>query len=189
MKSFLPMLLIISACSHTVPSWVEGIRSGEERLKVKNGTSTLFRRIASHTDQERACKSALINAENDIRNEYGKDIPYTLEVLVYDKSHSDCAVTLSVGASNVKESINIVTPQKLVKDRSYLAEKYAITGLRKNEFEQFIKEPILNNSYYNQKCFKHFSTQEASIHGNVIVCWEYGVVAGYCKDGECHKKD
>jgi hypothetical protein len=189
MKAIIPLLLIV-ACAHQAgPSWVDGIRSGEERLKVKNGTNTLFRRIASDESQEKACKKALISAENDIRNEYNADVPYTLEVLVYDKAQADCAVTLLVGTAKVQEPVEVVSPQKLVKDRSYLAQKYAVTGLRKEEFEWYIKEPVVNETYYDQICRRNFDTESGSIHGNVRVCWRHRLIVGYCIYNECMSKD
>jgi hypothetical protein len=167
MKAIIPLLLIV-ACAHQAgPSWVDGIRSGEERLKVKNGTNTLFRRIASDESQEKACKKALISAENDIRNEYNADVPYTLEVLVYDKAQSDCAVTLSVGTAKVQEPVEVVSPQKLVKDRAYLAQKYAVNGLTVREFQSYINDDVKYAYDYKHICSRNFDTVVGSYHGNI----------------------
>lgn len=99
-------LLVLTSCAHKTnedaPDWVQGIRSGQESLKVTNGNKTLYRRISSVSENENeACEDAINKAEEDVKREHPlfPTIPYSLEVLYYDKGRNECAVTISINAA------------------------------------------------------------------------------------------
>lgn len=102
------LLMIISSCSalkgvkgrsESAPAWVEGVRNGQESLKVSYGNKMLYRRIASSEKSDKhACEMAILKAEEDVKREFPlfPTIPYTLEVLFYDQEYKDCAATISL---------------------------------------------------------------------------------------------
>lgn len=96
-------LQVLGSCASTTyytPSWVEGIRRGNDRLQVVVNDKLFFRRIAGENapTKDAACKQTIDYIVQDIKNEYAlfPDIPYRVEVLFYDEKHKDCAVTVSV---------------------------------------------------------------------------------------------
>jgi hypothetical protein len=105
---FILSLLFGSSCAifskfskDSPPSWVSGIRSGDESLKVTNGNKIYYRRIlkaSDDTDSQETCAKVLDLASKDIQNEFLYDgkIPYTLEYLHFDEEYEDCSVTLSI---------------------------------------------------------------------------------------------
>lgn len=211
-------LLLLASCAHESipreqkPAWVEGIKSGEESLKVTQGNKTFYRRIAGspYMPRESACALAITSAEEDIKKEYPHfaKIPYSLEVIFYDEEKQDCAVTVSVdkNLSTREEELKDLTAKskerkrdlssqsditsddaaEILVERSETAASFALTGLTRLEFEKFTKQPVLvnNDSGY---CEKSFRTTNYSIHGNTQVCWKGENVVGYCttKDGLC----
>lgn len=182
MKAILLALLFVSSCAHkTGPTWVEGIRSGEERLMVQNGNKLLFRRIAGAGEKpDQACQKAIFAAEQDIRLNDLQD--YSVEVLYYDEEHKDCAVTLSV---NPLKRADMSVRDKVM-EKIDLAEKYAITGIQMSEFEQLtkVRVPMLDIDFRNE-CWANFHKSGASYHGHLTICWRQGSIVGYCKNGAC----
>jgi hypothetical protein len=106
LKSFSFLLLFFVSCSHfqrgkiDAPSWVQGIRSGDESLRVVNGNKLLYRRILKNSNDpaDVVCAKALDLVSNDLKNEFLVEtkVPYTLEYLHYDEAYKDCAVTISI---------------------------------------------------------------------------------------------
>ena len=101
------LLSMLLSCSHhmqqdyATPSWVEGLRSGEESLKVFNGSKVLYRRILTSENEEDAgevCRKTLSFVEDDIRKESIPDlnVPFTVEHVYFDKKYKDCSVTVSM---------------------------------------------------------------------------------------------
>lgn len=216
MKNLFLLALFVSCAQQPVvedkPSWVEAIRKGEEGLKVVNGSKVFYRRIAGSPDlsKQTSCNLVVMKAEEDLKKEFPliPKVPYTVEVLFYDREHQDCAVTISV-MSNLKndyagligsdrETINrkialdskdFVTEDEaseIVLIRSELAMKFALTGLTKAEFEKFSKDKVQVLEEQNL-CSDVFKTNSYSIHGLTHVCWKGEIVAGYCttKDKQC----
>lgn len=105
---FILAIIFSSSCSifsksskDTPPSWISGIRSGDESLKVTNGNKIYYRRIikaSDNSDSQETCAKVLDLASRDIQNEFLYDgkIPYTLEYLHFDEKYDDCSVTLSI---------------------------------------------------------------------------------------------
>ena len=70
MKKLLPLFILAScALSQTSPSWVAGIRSGQEQLKIPQGEKIFYRRISGNSSQgkDEACDQAIQNAAEDIK--------------------------------------------------------------------------------------------------------------------------
>jgi hypothetical protein len=212
MKSLILLAFLVS-CSHeplkiTRPHWVEAVRSGEEAMKVNHGAKIFYRRIAGSPDltKQTACNLVVMKAEEDLKKEYpNTKIPYAVEVLFYDEEHKDCAVTISVartvqvevaksdieiiGRKIALSEKDIVTEDEageIVKLRSEIAAKFALTGLTKEEFEKFAKDKV-NLITEKNMCSGYFRTDSYSIHGLTHVCWKGDIVAGYCtqNDKQC----
>lgn len=194
------------------PSWVDAVRSGEESLKVTHGSKTFYRRIAgsANVSKQTSCNLVVMKAEEDLKKEFPllTKIPYTVEVLVYDHEHHDCAVTISVTqhlqndysklaashtetmnrkiALSEQDTVNEDEASEIINIRSELAMKFALTGLTKPEFEKFAKDKVQILQEENL-CSPVFKTNTYSIHGLTHVCWKGDIVAGYCttKDKQC----
>lgn len=200
MKIVLLTAFLIS-CAHQTPDmkphWVDSIRSGEETLKVVHGSKTFYRRIAGSAavSKQTSCNLVIMKAEEDLRKEFPNvpKIPYAVEVLFYDIDHQDCAVTISI-SNNMPVAREVASEEviaedeasALVKSRSDLAMKFAMTGLTKPEFEKFAKDKVEIINEENL-CSPYFKTNSYSIHGLTHVCWKGDIVAGYCttKDKQC----
>lgn len=197
------LLFLITACSHqpqkfTAPSWVEAIRTGDEALRVTQGSKVYYRRIAGGpaVSRQTSCELVVMKAQEDIRKEFpGETVPHQVEVLFYDQNHSDCAVTLSVDprkreiASVPVTNASDVTEEevsRILVERSEKAIKFALTGLTKEEFEKFSQDKVVVNSGKGL-CSKFFRTEEYSVHGLTHVCWTNNNVQGYCtsRTGQC----
>lgn len=209
------VLAFLVACSHGEvnnpgPSWVNGVRSGEEQLKVVQGKKTFYRRVAGGPDisKQSACELVIHKAEEDIRKEYPNlfHVSYTVEVLYYDDVKKDCAVTLSVDKQfetkellvsdtsslerlnelKAKDTATDLEVAEILSLRSEVASKYALTGLTLDEFQKYTKEKV---SLFQGEglCAKTFRSPIFSIHGSVEVCWQNNYVRGYCtpKSQQC----
>ena len=192
----LALLLLCLACAHyeekaEVPSWVSAIRSGEESLRVTQGSKIFFRRIAGGpaVTRQTSCELVVMKAQEDIKKEFpGQTVPHNVEILFYDTEHSDCAVTISVDtrkrdvASVPEKSEGEFTEDdvaSLLVERSETAIKFALTGLTVEEFEKFSKEKVVLNQGEGL-CSTFFRTQQYSIHGLTHVCWNNNNISGYC---------
>ena len=189
------LLVLCVACSSydersPAPSWVEAIRIGEESLKVTQGSKTFYRRLAGgpSVSRQTSCELVVMKAQEDIKKEYpGETIPHTVEVLYYDESHKDCAVTLSVNQNkrdiaSVTKSAGEISEEevsKLLVERSETAIKFALTGLTLEEFEKFAKDKVVVNSGEGL-CSSFFRTTQYSVHGLTHVCWTNNNIQGYC---------
>jgi len=201
----LALLLLCLACSqyenipHS-PSWVSSVRSGEETLRVVQGSKIFYRRIAGgpQVSRQTSCELVVMKAQEDIRKEFPNQIiPHTVEVLFYDPHHQDCAVTLSVDprkrqVASVSTSDNEFTEEdvsRILVERSENAIKFALTGLTVDEFEKFSREKVVLNSGEGL-CSTFFRTEQYSIHGLTHVCWVNNNVQGYCTSGtgQCWKR-
>lgn len=84
------------------PSWVLGLRNGQEGVKLIAGNKIFYRRQVSNQsdDKEGTCNQAISAAEESLKKEihYEIKIPYTLEIVFYDKKAQDCSVTISISA-------------------------------------------------------------------------------------------
>ncbi len=199
----LSLLLFTLACSHYeekafAPSWVTAIRSGEEALRVTQGSKIFYRRIAGgpNVTRQTSCELVVMKAQEDMKKEFpGQELPHNVEVLFYDQEHHDCAVTLSVDsrkrqvASIEEKNTDEVTEEdvsRILVERSETAIKFALTGLTLGEFEQFSKEKVVLNSGEGL-CSAFFRTQSYSVHGLTHVCWTNNNIQGYCtsRTGQC----
>lgn len=181
MKTIMLILLFVS-CSHKplAPDWVRSLRSGEERFKITNGNSLLFRRIAGGYTREHACDVAIAQTKADIKAEYPQyeKVAQSLEVLYYDQDQQDCAVTMSVPTP--------VRTSPLT--RSERAEKYAINGTKKAEFARLMGEQLYVGYDHKSACWQAFYQSGASYHDATSVCWQFGEVVGYCTNLGCTRK-
>lgn len=219
MKNLFVLLLLVS-CAHQLPpkevhpSWVTGIRSGEEALKVTQGSKVFYRRIAGSPQMARqaSCDLAVMRVEDDIRKEYPlAKVPFNVDVVYYDKEHADCAVTGSVDASfaarQAEMRSQLASEEQRVRDlasqdqvteddaaqiliqRGEIASRFALTGLTKEDFEKFTKNRV---SFVTGEgpCSRYLHSESFSIHGTTQVCWKNEHIAGYCtaKDGICWTK-
>lgn len=202
MMKIIISFLILASCAQIPkdkPSWVDGIRLGNETLKVSHGSKTFYRRIAGSpaTSKQTSCNLVIMKAEEDLKKEYPIDekIPYVVEVLYYDEEFQDCAVTISisnqlldrsVASHPIKELTIEDEASRIVLSRSERASIFALTGLEKSEFEKFSNEKV---QILNEKnmCSDVFHTNLYSIHGLTHLCWKGEVIAGYCnvKDRQC----
>ena len=194
------------------PSWVAAVRSGEATLKAHHGSKIYFRRIAggANVSKQTSCELVVYKAEEDIKREYPlmPKVSYAVEVLFYDEEHKDCAVTLSVNGDTdhrhadlgkfreiaaqrkdeilAKENVSDDDATELLQLRSENAIRYALTGLTRNEFEKFSREPasVIEGS---SLCSQVFKTEKFSIHGTTHICWQGETIQGYCtiKDKQC----
>lgn len=197
------------------PSWVQGIRSGDESLKITHGNKVFYRRIAGskQMSQQTSCDLAVIRVTEDIKKEFPHtpSVPFSIDILVYDKEFSDCAVTASVSGhlysqqeqlaelsvayeSRIREiaskdSVSEDEATQLIQHRSETATRFALTGMTKEEFEKFAKDKVYVN-IGGSKCTKAFKTDSFSIHGTTNICWRGENILGYCtsKDGQCWTK-
>lgn len=192
---FLFLLVLISSCSHhdktMAPSWVSAVRSGEEALRVTQGSKIFYRRIAGGPSLSRqiSCELVVMKAQEDMKKEFpGVELSHVVEVLFYDQEHQDCAVTLSVdsrrrqmAAIDEKKSDEITEDEvsRLLLERSEKAIKFALTGLTLEEFQHFAKEKVVINSG-ESLCSAFFRTEQYSIHGLTHVCWTNNNIQGYC---------
>jgi hypothetical protein len=192
----LALLLLCLACAHyeekaEAPSWVSAIRSGEESLRVTQGSKIFYRRIAGGpaVSRQTSCELVVMKAQEDIKKEFpGQTVSHNVEVLFYDVDHADCAVTISVD-SRKREVASV--PEKaegefteddvanILVERSETAIKFALTGLTVEEFEKFSKEKVVLNQGEGL-CSTFFRTQQYSIHGLTHVCWNNNNISGYC---------
>lgn len=216
MKSLFLLLLVISCAHQPQlierPSWVSRVRTGEETLKAHHGSKIYFRRIAGGpaVTKQTSCELVIYKAEEDIKREYPlmPKVSYAVEVLFYDEEHRDCAVTLSVNADTEhrheelgkfqqivnqkkedilnKENVSEDDATELLQLRSENAIRYALTGLTRQEFEKFSREPASVISG-NSLCSHVFKTDSYSIHGTTHICWQGDTIQGYCtiKDKQC----
>lgn len=200
------LLLLCLACSHheeksQTPSWVSAVRTGEESLRVTNGSKIYFRRIAGgpSVSKQTACDLVVMKAQEDIRKEFQTgDVPHTVEVLFYDPEHADCAVTISVDTrkrdvasipTKTSDEIAEEEASQLIVERSEKAIKFALTGLTLEEFEKFSQEKVSMNSGEGL-CQTYFRTEQYSVHGLTHVCWVNNNIQGYCtsRTGQCWKR-
>lgn len=151
---FISLLFIIGCSSHQkeVPSWVNGIRSGEETHKVALGSKILFRRIAGSDskDRETACEEAISKVEKDLNNHYPHfiNIPYALEVLFYDDNYEDCAVTISVSSAlhNKYEELKAIKEKfdlkesELEKEIAKAKDENVVVQKKYNELAAFVRK-------------------------------------------------
>lgn len=202
----LALLLFCLSCSqyevksHT-PSWVSAIRTGEESLRVVQGSKVYYRRIAGgpQVSRQTSCELVVMKAQEDIKKEFPHEtVSHTVEVLYFDPEHQDCAVTISVDsrkrqvASVPEKSPDEFTEEdvsQILVQRSETAIKFALTGLTLQEFEKFSKEKVVLNSGEGL-CSTFFRTEQYSIHGLTHVCWVNSNVEGYCtsRTGQCWKR-
>lgn len=214
-------LMILASCAHQAPqlierpAWVEAVRSGEESLKSSNGQKVFYRRIAGGRgmSQQASCDLAVIRVEEDIKKEFPllPTIPYSVEVLVYDTEHSDCAVTASVAANLAsrygelkalnqedsarkrelasKDEVTEDEATEILQHRSAVATRYALTGMTKEEFEKFAKDKVYMN-IGGSACASAFKTDSYSVHGSTQICWRGENILGYCtaRDSQCWTK-
>lgn len=202
----LALLLLCIACSHNdekshAPSWVGAIRTGEESLRVVQGSKVFYRRIAGgpQVSRQTSCELVVMKAQEDIKKEFPNlIIPHTVEVLFFDPEYQDCAVTLSVDSRNrqvasvpekSQDEFSEDDVSNFLVERSEKAIKFALTGLTVDEFEKFSKEKVVLNSG-NGLCSTFFRTEQYSIHGLTHVCWINNNVQGYCtsRTGQCWKR-
>lgn len=171
------MLILLFGCSHKAsgPSWVSGIRSGEERLQVRNGDKLLFRRISS------TCNRAIHEAERDIE-QAGYNVPVYREVVF--QAENDCAVTLSIKPSEKAQE----APEDKMGHLSRMAAKHAVTGLRAAEFEAAVKDRVVLDIDFQNQCWQNFHKSGASYHGSTTVCWKFGAIVGYCLEESCYTR-
>lgn len=212
---WLVVLTLISACAHESkivrPQWVEGVRSGEEALKVTQGDKIFYRRIASVSDRNHSasCELAITRAHEDLQKEFPDipRIPFTVEVMFYDPEYQDCAVTISLSKSfhqseefktskidalarksalENQPEINEQDATEILQLRAEIAQRFALEGLTRSEFEKFAQDPVslIDGS---PKCSQIFQTSSYSIHGSTQICWRNDTIAGYCtqSDGKC----
>ena len=150
------------------PSWVEGIRSGSESLRVINGSKILYRRIlkANQEDEQSVCSKVLDMAARDIQTEFLVDtkIPYTLEYLHYDEKNEDCSVTLSISSQmssrlieikEIKKNHNMIVSDLEDKWREARKEKESIER-RNQELEAYIRQ--------NQHLLQKYNDQVSNLN-------------------------
>jgi hypothetical protein len=173
--AFLTKMTFLSGClSHfdtvsqkDIPSWVHGIKSGEESLRIINGNRIFFRRIVSDDslNKDEMCEKALSEVKNDLQSESSINvkIPYTLDYLLYVPKFESCAVTISVSnevLSRVQEikSLNEKYEEEISRINSQLDEERSKNEhiKEKNQMlERYIssnahlleRQNILNNQY------------------------------------------
>jgi hypothetical protein len=194
MKYLIVLFLFVSCAQRQAivrPDWVNAIRAGEETLKVSNGSKMYYRRIAGHPQlpREVSCDWATLRAEEDLRRQHPEEVPSTVEVLFFDPEHGDCAVTLSVDLRDSRAVASLSEPNEatlLLRKRTERATKYALTGLRREEFEKFADDKVVLSDDAGP-CLQGFGTVRASTHGGAQVCWRNDILVGYCflKDGQC----
>ena len=170
MKMFILFFLFIS-CSHyknpriESPSWVEGIRTGAESLRVVIGNKIFYRRILKANDEseQEVCSRVLDLASKDIQAEFLLDtkIPYTLDYLYFDEKFKDCSVTLSISTQissrlleikEIKKNHNEIVSDLEDKWIEARKDKESIER-RNNELEDYIRK----NEHLLQKYNDHVS--------------------------------
>ncbi len=151
-------LVLLFGCSpkYSAPVWVDGIRSGQERLKVTNGQDVLYRRIAS------TCSQAIRQVEADIRKEHN-EVP-VLEVQYLDQNYGDCAVTMSITKATAKT--------KKPDTRSHLIAKHAVNYTTKWDFEKKTKEHVYIRYDYRHYCYTNYYKSGYSAQADWIICWK-----------------
>lgn len=209
MKRLLLLTLLVS-CSHLEqklerPSWVSGVRFGEEASRVDGGKKVFYRRIggSARLSREISCIQAQGFAEADLKKEhpYQDSIPFKTEVVFYDEEYRDCAVTISVDKKYLSEALSrrrdIASLEGLTEDdaveilkaRTAKAERFALTGLTRPEFEKFTEDKVVLLQGQDL-CQRGLATQTFSIHGSMHVCWQGNHILGYCtlRDQQCWTK-
>lgn len=165
------------------PAWVENLRGGEERFKLQNGTTTMFRQIA------RNCETAMKNLERDIEREYGELVKFTTEVIYEDEL--GCAVTASINNNKIERK-PVIGIERALQLKALKAQKHAYVGLTYKEFKQFTKDssPIVYNADPYSYCLRSVNTVYESIHGLVHICWKDQIILAHCipEVGKCWKK-
>jgi len=149
----------ISGSAERAPAWVEGIRNGDESLKVVNGSRVFYRRIIKRSNEstDSNCERALKAAQADLKNESveGINLPFTLEYLYYDQKHEDCSVTISVGQdllNRVREIKELNNNHK--KELALIQSKYESEINDKKNLEKEYKKLeqfILSNRHLLEK--------------------------------------
>lgn len=176
---FLLLVLFYMEEILAAPMWLEGLRTGNERFKLQNGTTTLFRQLGQ------TCEIAFKRLEEDLEREYNMLVKYTTEIVYEDDL--GCGITVSVGKIEkiIKEDV-----QKILIRIGKDAADNAYTGLTYKQFNKLVKHdsPILIDS--STLCLSTTGTSQVSIHGPVQVCWKEGLIAGFCvpQAGTCFKK-
>lgn len=157
------------------PDWVEGLRSGEERVRTKNGSSTLYRRLAD------TCEKATRLVEEDIIREFNNLVVHKMEHIFQDMEKGYCAVVASVN-----EHINVekepLHGKGLMLQKANKAKQNAYFGMSLEDFRKVTKDnsPILIANKEGM-CFKHFKSLHVSVHGARIgICWANNIILGYC---------
>ena len=156
MKKLLPLFILAScALSQTSPSWVAGIRSGQEQLKIPQGEKIFYRRISGNSSQgkDEACDQAIQNAAEDIKKDFPlyEKFPYTVEVLFYDEKNKDCAVTLSIYKKNSNQYLKLKEAYEGFSQReSELKEKVKTAENERSSLEErynSLSEYLRKNAY------------------------------------------
>jgi hypothetical protein len=142
-----------------LPSWIQGIRSGDESLRVVNGDRVFFRRLIAQKeeDAEELCSRVLALVQDDLNNESAQGIrlPFTLDYLLYDPSMRECAVTISVSSSLIGKVAEIkVMKEKHDEEKKELIRSYEEESKHRIELQAEIKKLqifIANNKHLAEK--------------------------------------
>ncbi len=150
--TILPLLLFISSCASPGPSWVQGLLSGEQSVRVYNGSRILYRQLGQ------SCHQAFRKAEALISREYENAVP-VLEVEWRTEDY--CAVTVSIpsGLSQVKEV------------------KYKI-GTTRAQLMKEIKDYISIQYDYRSTCWREYGEAGYTVHGHTTICWKQLRIVG-----------
>ena len=166
MKNLLILFIIfftiqVYAREDEVPSWVQGIRSGQEGIKLVIGNKIFYRRQVANIndDKNTTCQKAIEATEESLKAEITFDvkIPYTLELIFYDEKIKDCSVTISVAPTLMNKLFEIEAFKKNekkeravieVKLKESTAEKKELNK-KNNQLNQLISE--------NRGLFEHIN--------------------------------
>ena len=152
MKNLLILFIIfftiqVYAREDEVPSWVQGIRSGQEGIKLVIGNKIFYRRQVANIDDDKntTCQKAIEATEESLKAEITFDvkIPYTLELIFYDEKIKDCSVTISVAPTLMNKLFEIEAFKKNEKkERATIEARLKESKAEKNELE--LKNKQLN---------------------------------------------
>lgn len=177
MCNFLIASFIVLACAcgsfnkrealGPLPSWIQGIRNGDESLRVVNGDRVFFRRLLTQNDEgsEELCARVLALVQEDLNNEsaLGVRLPFTLDYLLYDPLMRECAVTISISSNLLGKVAEIkAMNEKHIEEKKELIRSYEEESRHRNELQAEMKKLqifIVTN--------KHLAEKVSHLQGNV----------------------
>ena len=158
---------LINRGDEETPHWIEGVMSGTESLKIKNGANVFYRRVLPLKEDsiQKTCDEVLGLVSRDLENDFSLDIkiPYTLDYLHYDPRLEICAVTISISSLISSKLSDISEIKKTYNNEILVLEnKWNEAQKEKNKLET-MNQQLANFIYENQALLDKYNFRVSEI--------------------------